>query len=233
MKINSGTIGTPTGTSTQLGGGGGQTILTVPPGMHPMSVLLFGKRAPKPVDRKKHPKLAKKMRKLEYVKDQIADMLGQSHEELSLDLCEGNNAFISRDGKISLGVELMERHGNDDDLMVALMGHEIGHQPWTWPETLDPRGMTKAKLDAIYREEEAKADRFAGRVLAELGAKPDALCEFLLAHESFEAVKPSDYYPADVRAQMIRTAFSKRDKALQLKKRDLLGNVQATIRELR
>jgi hypothetical protein len=70
-------------------------------------------------------------------------------------------------------------------------------------------------------------------VLAELGAKPDALCEFLLAHESFEAVKPSDYYPADVRAQMIRAAFSKRDKALQLKKRDLLGNVQATIRELR
>src|SRR5689334_3495841 len=107
MKINSGTIGTPTGTSTQLGGGG-QTIFNPPPGMHPMSVLLFGKRPPKPADRRKHPKLAKKLRKLDYVKDQIAEMLGQSNEDLSLDLCEGNNAFIGRDGKISFGVELME-----------------------------------------------------------------------------------------------------------------------------
>ncbi len=228
MKIGSSNIGT----STQLGGGG-QTVFTPPPGMHPMSVLLFGRRRPKLVDRRKHPKLGRKLQKLEYVKDQISEMLGRTGEELSLGLCEGKNAFISRDGHISFGVELLERHGSDDDLMVALLGHEIGHQPWTWPEQLDPRGMTKAKLDAIYREEEAKADRFAGLVLAELGAKPDALIEFLRAHEAFEAVKPSDYYPADVRAQILRNAFQRRGRALDLRKRDLLGNARAPIRELR
>jgi hypothetical protein len=227
MKVGSTNIGT----STQLGGG--QTVWTPPPGAHPMSVLLFGKRAPKRVDRRKHPKLGKSLKKLEYVKDQISEMLGRSGEELSLELCEGKNAFINRDGQISFGVELLERHGSDDDLMVAVLGHEIGHQPWTWPEYLDPRGMTKAKLDAIYREEEAKADRFAGLVLAELGAKPDSLCEFLRANEAFEARKPTDYYPAETRAEIIRGAFQRRGRALELKKRDLLGNARATIRELR
>ncbi len=227
MKISSSHIGT----STNLGGG--QTVWTPPPGMHPMSVLLFGKRPPRAVDRRKHPKLGKKLRKLEYVKDQIAELLGRQGEELPLELCEGENACISRDGKISLGVELLERHGDDDDLMVAVLGHEIGHQPWTWPEQLDPRGMTKAKLDALYREEEAKADRFAGRVLAELGASPDSLCEFLRAHEAFEAVKPSDYYPAETRARIIRSAFQRRGRSLELKKRDLLGNARASTRELR
>lgn len=227
MKISSSNIGT----STQLGGG--QTVWTPPPGAHPMSVLLFGKRPPKRVDRRKHPKLGKSLSKLEYVKDQISELLGRQGKELTLELCEGENACISRDGEISFGVELLERHGDDDDLMVAVLGHEIGHQPWTWPERLDPRGMTKAKLDAIYREEESKADRFAGRILAELGARPDSLCDFLRARESFEAVKPTDYYPAETRARIIRGAFQRRDRALELKKRDLFGNARASTRELR
>ncbi len=94
------------------------------------------------------------------------------------------------------------------------MGHEIGHQPWTWPEG-DMGPLTKKDLDAMYREEEAKADRFAGRVLAEMGANPDAVCEFLKSAEKFEAHKPTDYYPADVRAQMIDDAYKRRHRAIE------------------
>jgi hypothetical protein len=46
-------------------------------------------------------------------------------------------------------------------------------------------------------------------------------------------VKPTDYYPAETRAKIIRSAFQRRGKALDLKKKDLLGNARATIRELR
>ena len=198
---------------------------------HPLSVLLFGKRPPKLVDKRKHPKLKKALRKLEAIKDQVAELAGQSPGELSIELCEGGNASISRQGQISVGVELLERHQGNDDLLVAVLGHEIGHQPWDWPEG-DFSKMTKRQMDALYREEEAKADRFAGRILADLGADPDAVCEFLLAAERFEAHKPSDYYPADVRAQMIRQAFSRRRSALA-RTLSLYPELAARARDLR
>jgi hypothetical protein len=225
MKVTSGQLSTYTSL-------GGQTVLTPQTGMHPMSVLLFGKRPPRLVDRRKHPKLGKALRKLDYVKEQVAELVGRSGKDFSLELCEGENASISRDGQIAFGVELLEKYEQDDDLLVAVLGHEIGHRPWTWPESLDPRVMTKVKLDALYREEEAKADRFAGRVLAELGGRPDAICEYLLAHEAFEARKPSDYYPAEVRARIIREAFQRRSRSLQLKQ-GLLGERARPTRELR
>jgi hypothetical protein len=179
-----------------------------------MAVLLFGKRPPRLVDKRRYPRLRRALRKLEAVKDQIAEVAGRHPGELSIELCEGDNASISRGGQIAIGVELLGRHKDDDDLMVAVLGHEIGHQPWTWPNH-DLSRLTRKQLDALYREEEAKADRFAGRVLADLGADPDSVCEFLLAAERFESKKPVDYYPAEVRARMIRQAFGRRKRSLR------------------
>ncbi len=194
--------------------GQGSPFIRNPGAAHPMAVLLFGKRPPKLVDKKKHPKLKRALRKLEAVKEQIAELAGQAPNELSIALCEGGNASISRQGQIAVGVGLLEQYQGNDDLLVAVLGHEIGHQPWTWPDE-DLSHLNKAQLDALYREEEAKADRFAGKVLADLGASPDAICHFLEAAEAFEAKKPSDYYPADVRAKMIRAAFGRRNRSLR------------------
>ncbi len=207
MKIGSSTLST----STQLSGG---TPFT--PGRvqgHPLAVLLFGKRRAKLVDRRKYPGLKKSLRKLEEVKDQIAELLGVPGSAFSIELCEGSNASISRDGQIAFGVGLLEQHQGDDDLLVAVLGHEIGHQPWTWPSG-DLSRLNKGQLDQLYREEEAKADRFAGKVLAELGAHPESICNFLVRSQGFEGKKPSDYYPAEVRAEMIKSAFRRRDRAL-------------------
>ena len=96
-------------------------------------------------------------------------------------------------------------------MLVAIIGHEMGHQPWTWP-TSDVSRLTRAQLNAMAREEEAKADRFAGRVLAELDASPKAICAFLRAAEAFEEHKPQDYYPAEVRASMITSACDRRTR---------------------
>jgi Peptidase family M48 len=171
-----------------------------------------------------HPHLKRALRKLRAVKDQIGELLGLPEDALSVELCEGSNASITRDGRIGVGVQLLERHAGDDDLLVAILGHEIGHQPWTWPEgNLGP--LNQRQLQELYREEEAKADRFAGRVLAELGADPSRICEFLQAAERFEQTRPRDYYPADVRARIIRDAFRRRARSLEEAKRvnPLLG----------
>jgi Zn-dependent protease with chaperone function len=115
--------------------------------------------------------------------------------------------MIGRDGTLFVGLELLEEKPDDDDFWVAVMGHEIGHQPWTWPKG-NMAHLTRAQLNHLSREEEAKADAFAGRVLADLGADPDALCTFLLKAEKFEGGKlPATYYPAEMRADIIRKAF--------------------------
>jgi hypothetical protein len=188
---------------------------------HPMAVLLFGKRPPRRVDPRRFPGLKKALRKLGSMRDQLAELVGRQPSDLSLALCEGNNASISRAGEISLGVELLAAHQGDDDLLLGILGHEVGHQPWSWPRH-NLAGMSRVQLDLLYREEEAKADRFAGRVLAELGGDPQDLCEFLLTAESFEARKPTDYYPAEVREEIIRKAFARRRSSL-LNRRTLLG----------
>ncbi len=146
--------------------------------------------------------------------DQISEIVGRSASDFSLELCEGDNASINRQGQIAVGVELLEAFQGNDDFLVALLGHEIGHKPWSWPNH-DLSSLTKKQLDELYREEEAKADRFAGKVLAELGVSPDAICEFLIERETFEGRTPSDYYPAPMRAEIIREAFRRRTQMLK------------------
>jgi hypothetical protein len=178
-----------------------------------MSALLFGKRPPKLVDKKKHPKLRKSLAALEDLSEHVALLLGRSSErELTLELCEGDNACISRDGQIAFGVEFLEENQADHDLLLGVLGHEIGHQPWSWPNH-DLSTLTRAQLDQLYREEEAKADRFAGRVLAELGGRPDSLEQFLTRHaKGFEEQQSNEYYPVAVRVDMIRKAFERRKR---------------------
>lgn len=195
----------------------GQAPSSMPPriGGQPTSidVVLFGKRAARLVDPRRYPKLIKGLRKLGMAKDQIADVLGVTDNTFSVALAEGDNASINRQGQIAFGLELLEKYETNDALLVAVLAHEIGHQPWKWP-TGNLAHLTKKALDVLSREEEAKADRFAGRALADLAVSPDPICDFLIAHGKFEKHPPADYYPATIRAEMIREAYSRRRRAL-------------------
>lgn len=210
MKISVQARSTSTSTST-----GRSASLPRSVGQPPQSldVVLFGKRAPRLVDPRRYPHLKKAMRKLAMAKDQLADVLGVSENTFCLALAEGDNASINRDGQIAFGFELLEKHERDDALLVAVMAHEIGHQPWKWPKG-DLSHLTKKAIDLISREEEARADRFAGRALADLAVSIDPICDFLLAHGRFEKHPPADYYPAQERVSMIQVAFAKRRRAL-------------------
>lgn len=194
--------------------GGRSPWVHLPQGAHSLGALLFGKRPPRLVDSKKHPELRRGLGKLRLMKDQIAEVLGVFSGTFEVELCEGSNASISRDGRISFGVGLLSRHQADDDLLVAVLGHEIGHEPWSWPDK-DLSALGPKRLALLYREHEAKADRFSGRVLAELGKSPDALCSFLSRLARFEKHPPMDYYPAAVRVRMVREAFRRRKRAIE------------------
>jgi hypothetical protein len=182
-------------------------------GQQRIDVVLFGKTPARLVDPRRFPHLKKAMRKLGMAKDQLADLLGVSEGTFSVALAEGENASINRDGQIAFGAGLLEQHERSDALLVAVLAHEIGHQPWRWPKG-DLSHLTRKALDFMSREEEARADRFAGRALADLAVSPDPICEFLLAHGKFEKHPPADYYPAEQRVEMLQAAFVKRRKAL-------------------
>lgn len=185
---------------------------------HPIAVLLFGKQPVRRLDRRKFPRLAKGMRKLELARDQISEILGVPSGTFEIDLAEGGNASISRDGRIAFGIELLEQHQDDPDVLVGVLGHEIGHQPWTWPRG-NLAGLKTAQLQQLYRQEEAKADRFAGRVLAELEMDPEPLCRLLLGDGRFEQGHSLEYEPPEVRVRMIREAFQRRRRALEAGRR--------------
>lgn len=176
------------------------------PGFAPVSyeALFFGKRAARLVDPRRYPHLAKSKRKLEYLASEVGELFGAFDGDVSVALAEGSNASISREGELRVGVGLLEERQDDDDFLVALVGHEIGHQPWEWPE--GPLSMTPKQLNALYRAEERKADEAMGRVLAKLGASPESMARFLLTHAQFEKAPPLDYDPADQRVALIQTS---------------------------
>ncbi len=207
MKISSQALSTSVSTGQQ------SSMPRISGAPQSIDIVLFGKRPPRLVDPRRFPHLKKAMRKLGMAKDQLADVLGVTENTFSLALAEGENACINRDGQIAFGYQLLEKHEYDDALLVAVMAHEIGHQPWKWPKG-DLSHLTKKAIDSISREEEARADRFAGKALADLAVSPDPICDFLLRHGKFEKHPPADYYPAEMRVEMIQAAFSKRRKAL-------------------
>lgn len=208
LKVSAQTLSTTT--SGQAGG----SPWIHRPDAGPLGQLLFGKKQPKLVDRRRYPSLKKGLKKLDLSKVQIAEALGAPEAFFSIELAEGRNASINRQGQIAFGLALLEEHQKDDELLVAILAHEIGHAPWTWPSG-NLGKLTKKQIDQIYREEEAKADRFAGRALAELGVSPDRICEFLLEAAKFETHPPSDYYPAKDRAQLIHETYMRRKRLLQ------------------
>jgi hypothetical protein len=228
MKVTPTSVQTSTSTSL----GGRPPVIAPRPQVHPMGVLLFGKKPPRLLDRRRFPKLKKALRKLEHIKEEITELMGLSGDELSIELCEGSNASISRDGRIAVGVELLEEHQDDNDFLVGVLGHEIGHQPWTWPND-DLSRLNRKQLNQLYKDEEAKADRFMGRVLADLDSDPDAICRFLAEHEAFEGKTAPDYYPAKVRVSMIRSSFRKRLKRRDARRRMMASFGREQYRELR
>src|SRR5207249_182559 len=110
VRIGLTPAGVSTGTSTGTMGGGGSPFVGGLSQPHAMAVLLFGKRPAPLADRRRHSRPAKALRKLKHLKGQIGELAGmgeEREEDGGVDLAEGNNASIGRDGRMRFGWELL------------------------------------------------------------------------------------------------------------------------------
>ena len=88
-----------------------------------------------------------------------------------------------------------------------MLGHEVGHRPKTWPKVPADLVIPIDERHQIAREEEGKADWFAGRALAELGYNPEKICQLLEALDG-RGNPSKDYYSVTTRQAIIHEAHA-------------------------
>jgi hypothetical protein len=101
----------------------------------------------------------------------------------------------------------LEEEGDKPGVLVGALAHEIGHRPKRWGRYRIERELSKEEMQAICREEEAKADAFAGTALAEMHISPEPIVEFL---QKIQEQPHPEYFPVDVRADIIKEAHKAR-----------------------
>jgi hypothetical protein len=169
--------------------------------------VLFGGTKPPILDPAQFPGLMAQIALLKKYRRKIASMAGDDEDEYPMVLADGTIAMIDSEGRIYMGVSFLETQGGSPGTLVGVLAHEIGHRPKRWDAYRIERELTQGELQAICREEEAKADAFAGMALAEMNLSPDPLIEFL--HVIQDKPHP-EYFPANVRAEIIRDAHTAR-----------------------
>ena len=169
---------------------------------------LFGKKKPRELD-VDDKDTAAQMARLHAYKGKLARLAGDDEDDYSLALADGTIAMIDASGKIYVGKQFLLANADKLDLLVGVVAHEIGHRPKRWSEYRQAQPQTRAELHELCRLEETYADFFCGRALAELGMSPEQICAFLLGLEDGAGEGPHpEYFPAKLRADVIREGFS-------------------------
>jgi hypothetical protein len=177
---------------------------------------LFGAIKPPILDPAKFAFLAEQFRLLHKYRRKITSMIGDDEDEYPMVLADGTIAMIDGDGQIYMGAEFLQKEGGSPGTIVGALAHEIGHRPKRWGQYRVERELSREEMQMICREEEAKADAFAGTALAEMDLSPEPLIEFL---ERIQAKPHPEYFPADVRGEIIREAHKSRAFRADLRKK--------------
>ncbi|MEL6338762.1 MAG: hypothetical protein AAFQ65_02575 [Myxococcota bacterium] len=173
---------------------------------------LFGRQQPPVLDPDSHPILAALIRMLNRYRKKLAVMAGDDSDDYVVVLADGTLAMIDELGTIYFGAGFLMQCKDVPEILVGALAHEIGHRPKRWVEYRVRKKLTPDEIHALCRHEETRADIFAGKGLAELGMECEPLCQFLLR---FGQNPHPDYHPAEVRAAVIRDAYSSRAYRVQ------------------
>lgn len=168
---------------------------------------LFGKAKPPVLDPAQFPHLAEQLKALKRYKKKLATMAGDEEQDYDICLADGTIAMIDEEGMIYVGAGFLEACANEMEILVGVLAHEIGHRPKRWKEYKERKLLNIEDLQALCREEETRADIFAGKALAEMKMSPKPLQDFLKRIQD----KPHpEYFDAQIRAQVIEDSHAGR-----------------------
>jgi hypothetical protein len=215
--------------STQRVGGGGTNLLNpfgpqwprARPGEvatigQQVQQVLFGGQKPVILDPAMFPHIVAQMMLLKKFRRKITSMIGDSEDEYPMVLADGTIAMIDSEGRIYMGARFLEEQSDEPGVLVGALAHEIGHRPKRWGQYRVERELSKDEMQAICREEEAKADAFAGTALAEMNLSPEPIVEFL---QEIQAKPHPEYFSVEIRADIIRDAHKNRAFRAQMRKK--------------
>ena len=168
---------------------------------------LFGRAKPPVLDPAQFPHLAAQLALLGRYKGKLAAMAGDDERDYEVVLADGTIAMIDEAGTIFVGAGFLAACKDSPDILVGVLAHEIGHRPKRWKEYTVRRQLSREELEMLCRHEETRADIFAGKALAEMGMSWEPLADFL---RSIEEGPHPDYFPAEVRAEVLRDAHEGR-----------------------
>lgn len=178
---------------------------------------LFGKSKPPLLDPAHYPLLWAQLMRLMRDGGRIANMIGEPAASYRAALADSPTAMIDAEGLIYFGAGLLKQYEGCLDVLVGILGHEIGHRPRRWGGLRVSGEPTRQALLELCRQAEDEADTIAGLGLGELQRSPEPLVRFLIENE--DRVRPHpEYYPASVRARTIVAAHGSRSFRVRFRK---------------
>lgn len=111
----------------------------------------------------------------------------------------------SGDSKVFVGVEFLAQYHQKEDTLAGVLAHEWGHLISEYPFGLNPDEMTLQEAFELRKEEEARADAYAGEMLFKMNYRPEGLIAFLSQPKICE--ETAKYHGAVTRGAIVRAAF--------------------------
>jgi len=135
-------------------------------------------------------------------------------------------ASVDEDDNLYVGVDFLEKYGDNDALIAAVMAHEWGHMMSDLPKGIDWSGLSWDELHAIRRNEEADADGFAGRALFLMGYGPDEMIKFLKEVDKKKNKKTPchKYHNTPTRVEILKQSYEAEERAMEVARRIFFGS---------
>ena len=135
-------------------------------------------------------------------------------------------ASVDEDDNVYVGVDFLEKHGDDEALVAAIMAHEWGHMMSDLPRGVNWSSLSWDELHAIRRSEEADADGFAGRALFLMGHPPDAMIKFLkeVDKKRDKKIPCHKYHNTATRVEILKESYEAERRAMEMARRLFFGS---------
>jgi len=153
------------------------------------------------------------------VLQRIAKKLGLLTKRKHKKIIPAHNTIACVDDEETLyvGVEFLEKYGEDENLLAGILAHEWGHIISSLPKGVDWSHLTWDELYEMRRDEEAYADGFAGRALYLMGYKVESMMEFLkkLNRKRNPKLPSLKYHNTATRVAILQASFEAQERAFE------------------